>query len=472
MSTTRALSQPSTQLFPGDPAQRDVALRVYEGVRDLPIISPHGHVPVAWLADDQPFADPTSLLITPDHYVTRILHANGVELSVLGVGRSDFTPAESRRAFHILAAHWREYLGTPVRLWLEKELTDIFDVDQVLSPDTADAIYDRIAEKLAQPGFRPRALYERFHLEVLTTTDDPVDDLAGHAKLAADPTFHGRVIPTFRPDKYLEPGRPDWPALTRALGRAADVDTGDYGGFYEAMRVRRLYFKQHGAVSSDHSHRDLGSARLSPAEATRIYAAAQRGEATEAETTALRRHLFNDQARLAQDDGLVMTVHPSIARNHDLPGFQRYGADIGGDIPLPVTFVEPLRPLLNEYGDNPDFHFVAFTTDETVYSRELAPLAGYYRSFYIGDPWWFIDAPDAMLRFREAVTETAGFSRQAGFVDDTRAFCSIPARHDVSRRTIASYLARLVVEGRLTEDDAHWAARTLVQANPRKVFKL
>lgn len=454
------------------PPARDAAQEIYAAIRDLPIISPHGHVPIAWLADNKPFPNPTALLITPDHYVTRLLHANGAELADLGVGRNDFTEEESRRAFRTLAQHWPEYLGTPVRLWLEKELSDIFGIGQTLSERNADALYDTIDEKLHQPDFRPRALFERFHIEVLTTTDDPCSDLSGHEELASDSSFVGRVVPTFRPDKYLEPVRSNWPELTRMLGQAANVDTGSYDGFCEAMCSRRRYFKEHGAISSDHSHRDLGSQRLSRADATRIYAACLSRQASDSEMTALRRHLFNDQARMAQDDGLVMTVHPSIVRNHDLPGFQRYGVDIGADIPLRADFVEPLRPLLNEYGNNADFHFVAFTTDETSYSREIAPLAGYYRSFYIGDPWWFIDAPDAMLRFREAVTETAGFSRQAGFVDDTRAFCSIPARHDISRRTIAVYLGRLVAQGRLDLADAQWAAHTLVQTNPRKVFKL
>lgn len=459
-----------SRLLPPPPV-REVALQIYATVEGLPIISPHGHVPVEWLTENERFPDPTALLITPDHYVTRLLHANGVELTDLGVGR-ELSEEESRRAFRILALHWREYVGTPVRLWMENEFATLFGIDEPLSAVNCDELYDTIDDKLAQPDYRPRALYERFDLEILSTTDDPCSDLAGHAKLAADPDFSGRVVPTFRPDKYLEPAGSNWPELVRALGEAANVDTGDYDGFYEAMSVRRRYFKEHGAFASDHSHRDLGSTRLSHAEATRIYASCLERRASETEATALRCHLFNDQARMAQDDGLVMTVHPAISRNHDLPGLGRYGADIGADIPLRADFVEPLRPLLNEYGNNADFHFVAFTTDETVYSRELAPLAGYYRSFYIGDPWWFIDAPDAMQRFREAITETAGFSRQAGFVDDTRAFCSIPARHDVSRRGIASYLAQLVVEGRLGLEDAQWAARTLVQTNPRKVFKL
>lgn len=464
-----------TQTFPGQTVQRlpeGPATDIYEGIRDLPVISPHGHVPVEWFVDDAPFRDPTDLLITPDHYINRILHANGVDLADLGVGRDDFSPEAARNAFHLLAEHWSDFLGTAIRLWLDAELSGLFGVTKRLSPQAADEIYDTIADALATPAFRPRALLDRFNVEVLTTTDDPADDLSGHRKLAEDPTFTGRVLPPFRPDIYLEPTRPDWPSLVEKLGSAADIDTGDYAGFVEAMADRRRYFKDHGAVSSDHSHADLGSQRLPDAEATRIYAAALAGTATDAEATALRRHLFNDQARLAQDDGLVMTVHPSIARDHDLPGMQRYGANIGADIPIPASFTEPLRPLLNEYGNNPGFHFVAFTVDETMYSREIAPLAGYYRSFYIGDPWWFIDSPDAIGRFRRSVTEIAGFSRQAGFVDDTRALCSIPARHDMSRRTIAAFLGDLVDVGRLTGDDAAQAARDLVQTNPRKVFKL
>lgn len=456
-----------SRLLPEGPA-RDI----FKAVKDLPIISPHGHVPVEWLADDMAFRDATSLLITPDHYITRLLHANGAEMADLGVGRTDFTPEESRAAFRFLGAHWAGFLGTPMRWWMEQELTGIFGIATPLSADTADDVYDGVTEALQTPQFRPRALLSRFNVEILTTTEDPTADLSGHEKLAADPSFTQKVVPTFRPDPYLEAGRPGWPALVARLGASAGVDAASPEGFHEAMRLRRAYFKAHGAIASDHSHRDLGSARLPDAALHRVFAAALAGRATAGEADALRRHLFNDQARLAQDDGLVMTVHPSIARNHDGPAFQRYGADIGADMPLPAHFVEPLQPLLNAYGNNPGFHFVAYTTDETSYSREIAPLAGYYRCFYIGDPWWFIDAPDAILRFRQAVTESAGFSRQAGFVDDTRALCSIPARHDMSRRTIASYLGGLVTDGRLGMDDAVPAARSLVQTNPRKVFKL
>lgn len=451
---------------------RGPARDIFQAVKDLPIISPHGHVPVEWLADDMSFRDATSLLVTPDHYITRLLHANGAELSDLGVARTDFTPEESRAAFRFLGTHWSDFLGTPMRSWMEQELAGIFGISTVLNAETADDIYDIVTDALRTPDFRPRALLARFNVEILTTTEDPTSDLSRHEKLARDPTFTQRVVPTFRPDAYLEAGRPGWPALVLKLSESAGVDACSPEGFSDAMRMRRTYFKAHGAIASDHSHRDLGSSRLSQPELHRIFAAAMTGGATAGEADALRRHLFNDQARMAQDDGLVMTVHPSIARNHDRPGFELYGADIGSDIPIGTSFVEPLQPLLNAYGNNSAFHFVAYTTDETVYSREIAPMAGYYRCFYIGDPWWFIDAPDAIGRFRRAVTESAGFSRQAGFVDDTRALCSIPARHDMSRRTIAVHLGNLVTEGRLSSDDAVLVARALVQTNPRKVFKL
>ena len=460
------------RLLPPDPGVRAIARRLYDAVRDLPILSPHGHVDPRLLLDNQPFADPSSLLVTPDHYVTRLLHASGVPLDALGVGRGPLPEAEAREVWRLLCGHWDAYRGTPVRFWLEAELADIFDVSVRPSAQTADAIYDQVADRLAKDGWRPRALYDRFRIQVLATTDDPADDLSAHAALAADPTWPGRVVPTFRPDRYLEPAQPGWGDAVARLGAVAEIDTGDYAGFVRALEARRRSFIEHGAVSADHSHVDVRTDPLEPAEAARIYRTALAGEVTEVEATALRRHLLLEMARMSCDDGLVMTLHPGVRRGHHGPTTAAFGPDTGNDIPIRVEFTDALRPLLERYGTHPNFHLVVFTLDETVFSRELAPLAGFYPALYVGVPWWFLDAPEAIRRFRAAVTETAGFSRTSGFVDDTRAFCSIPARHDMSRRLDAGWLAQLVAEHRLDEDEATETALDLVTGRPRKVFKL
>lgn len=460
------------RLLPADPAVREIARGLYESMRDQPIVSPHGHVDPRLLLDDEPFRDPTSLFITPDHYVTRLLHARGVDLADLGVNQGPLDETASRAAWRLLAEHWHAYAGTPSRYWMEHEFHEVFGLGTVLSPATADAMYDEIADKLARPGFRPRALFDQFRIQVLATTDDPVDDLAPHDALAADAAFTGRVIPTFRPDKYLEPARADFRALTDALGEAAGVDAGTYDGHLAAMRERRQFFREHGAVSSDHSHADVGTERLTLEDARRLYTAAREGRIGADEAVALRRHLLADQARLAAEDGLVMTLHPAVHRNHSRATFEKFGADVGADIPHAVDFVQGLAPVLNDVGLDPSFRLVLFTIDETVFSREIAPLAGFYPSVYAGAPWWFIDAPDAILRYRRAVSETIGYSRTSGFIDDTRAFCSIPARHDMSRRLDAHHLAGLVAEHRMREEDAAALAATLPTQQPGEVFKL
>ncbi len=458
--------------LPADPGTRAIARRLYEAVRALPIISPHGHVDPRLLLDDRPFPDPATLFVTPDHYVTRLLHASGVPLEALGVGRAGLTEAESREAWRALCTHWDVFRGTPVRTWLEAELAEIFDVTLRPSAATADAIHDQLADRLARDDYRPRALYERFGISVLATTDDPCSDLAAHAALAADPTWAGRVIPTFRPDRYLEPADPDWPGAVARLGEAADVDTGDYAGYVRALEERRRAFIAHGATSADHSHADARTDPLDPAEAARIYRAARAGEATVGEAVALRRHMVFEMARMSCDDGLTMTLHPGVRRDHHSPTAARFGPDTGHDLPLRVEITDALRPLLQRFGTHPDLHLVVFTLDETVWSRELAPLAGFYPSVYVGVPWWFLDAPEAMGRFRRAVMETAGFTRTSGFVDDTRAFCSIPARHDLARRVDAGVLAHLVAEHRLDEDEARDTVVQLVRDQPTAVFKL
>ena len=471
-NTAPALRLHPDRLLPPEPGVRAIARRLYEAVRDLPILSPHGHVDPRLLLHDEPFADPASLLVTPDHYVTRLLHASGVPLDALGVGRGQLAEAEAREVWRLLCSHWDVYRGTPVRYWLEAELAEIFEVSVRPSAQTADAIYDQVADRLAKDGYRPRALYDRFRIQVLATTDDPCDDLSAHAALAADPTWSGRVIPTFRPDRYLEPGQPGWRDAVTRLAEVADLDTGDYAGFVRALEARRRYFVAHGAVSADHSHVDVRTDPLEPAEAGRIYRAALASEATEAAATALRRHLLLEMARMSCDDGLVMTLHPGVRRGHHGPTAAAFGPDTVHDIPIRVEFTDALRPLLERYGTHPNLHLVLFTLDETVFSRELAPLAGFYPTVYVGVPWWFLDAPDATRRFRAAVTETAGFSRTSGFVDDTRAYCSIPARHDMSRRIDAGWLAQLVAEYRLDEDEATETALDLVTGQPRKVFRL
>lgn len=460
------------RLLPSDPAVRPIARRLYAAVRDLPIVSPHGHVDPRMLLDDQPFADPVSLLLQPDHYVTRLLHAGGVPLDALGVGEGPLPEGRARAAWRSFCANWHLLRGTPVRIWFETELVDIFGVTERPSAANADALYDRIAAALADPGHRPRALLQRFGIEFLATTDDPADDLAAHAALAVDPAVTTRIAPTFRPDRYLEPAAPGWADAIKHLGAVADTDVGHYAGYLAALQQRRRHFVAHGAVSADHGHADAVAAPLAAADAERIYTRALAGEVTAAEATAFRRNMMLEMARLSCEDGLVMTLHPGIHRNHHPATLARYGPDTGHDIPVAVEYTRALQPLLERYGTHPNLHLVLFSVDADVFGREIAPLAGFYPSVYAGAPWWFLDNPAAIREFQGSVTEIAGLSRLSGFVDDTRAFCSIPARHDMSRRLDAGFVARLVAEHRLDEDEAVDSLAGLVAGQPRKVFKL
>jgi glucuronate isomerase len=472
MQATAPLAPHPDRLLPAEPGVRAVARRLYDGVRGLPILSPHGHVDPRLLVEDAPFRDPASLLVTPDHYVTRLLHAGGVPLAALGVGRTDLDEGVSRRVWRTVCSNWHLFRGTPSRYWLETTLAELFDVTVRPSARTADDIYDQIAQRLAKDDYRPRALFQRFGIEVLATTDDPCDDLTAHASLAADAGLGGRVVPTFRPDRYLEPAATGWAGAVARLGQVSGIDTGTYAGWVAAMEDRRAHFRAHGAVSADHSHEDVGTQPLADHEAERIYRQAASGAVDPSDAVALRRHMLLEMARMSCDDGLVMTLHPGVRRNHHRPTSDVFGPDTGHDIPLRGDFTDPLRPLLERFGTHPNLHLVLFTLDESVFSRELAPLAGFYPSVYVGAPWWFLDAPEAVRRFRSAVTETAGFSRTSGFIDDTRAFCSIPARHDMARRLDAGFLARLVAEHVLDEDEALEAAVDLVAGRPREVFRL
>ena len=469
---TQQLRLHPDRLLPTDPGVRDLARRLYAEVADLPIVSPHGHVPPAWLAEDTPLRDPTSLLITPDHYVTRILHSSGVDLADLGVGQGELSPDASRAAFRLFCQRWPLYRGTPMKLWFETQLVEVFGVDVVPSAETADQVYDAVADWIGRDTSRPRALMDAFDIAVLATTDDPCDDLGHHRTLAEDATFTRRVVPTFRPDRYLEPAGPTWNADVDRLAEVSGESCDTYAGWVAAMEDRRAYFKEHGAVSTDHSHRDLGTQPLDGEEADRLYGQARAGTIGAADADRLRRHMVCEMVRMAAEDGLTMTLHPAVHRNHHPGTFERFGPDVGADIPIAVEATRALAPALARHGTDPNLTLVVFTIDETVYSRELAPLAGFYPSVRIGVPWWFIDAPESIKRFRSAVTESAGFSRTSGFIDDTRAFLSIPARHDMARRLDSGFLAGLVAEHRLTEDEARETARHLVAEQPREVFGL
>lgn len=458
------------RLLPVDPATRSVARELYASVAELPIVSPHGHVDPRILLDDRPFGDAAELFIRHDHYVTRLLHADGLGFAGLGIP-GDGAVASPREVWRAFCERWQLFAGTASGYWLQTTFAELFGVTEHPDARTADALFDRIGAALATDAFRPRALFERFRIEVLATTDDPLDDLAPHAALAADPAFRGRVIPTFRPDAYLDPAAPGWTERVARLAEATGEAEG-YPGYLAALVARRAYFLRHGAVSADHGVTHPFTVDLGDAEAARLFDRARAGSLGPDDARAFAGHMLLQMARMSVDDGLVMTVHAGVLRNHDRATFERVGPDTGHDIPVPTAFAEPLRPLLERYGNEPGFHLVLFTVDETTFSRELAPLAGYYPAVYVGAPWWFLDAPDAVLRFRAAVTETAGFSRGSGFVDDTRAFLSIPARHDMSRRLDAAHLARLVGEGRLAREQADALIVDLVRDQPRRVFTL
>lgn len=466
------LSVHPDRLLPVDPSERAIARRLYESVRKLPIVSPHGHVDPQLLVENAPFADPTSLLVTSDHYVTRLLRATGVEHDFLRIGETPGSEASARQQWHLFCAHWPALRGTVVQHWLECQLSEIFGVEIVPSAETADMLYDQVAAHLASDEYRPRALFDRFGIEVLATTDDPASGLSAHDALAADPGWNGRVIPAFRPDRFMEPDRPGWRDAVGELGRAAGIDTDNYVGFVSALESRRQAFRERGATTADHAHLDARAEPLGTAEAARLYRAAQRGEISAEGAAAFRRHMIFEMARMSCDDGLVMALHPGVLRDHHGPTAARYGPDRGADIPIRCEFTEALRPVLERFGSHRGFHLVVFTTDETAWSRELAPLATFYPAVFLGAPWWFLDSPDGIRRFRDAVTDIAGYAKTSGFVDDTRALCSLPVRHDMARRVEAGILSRRVAEHRMGEDDAADLLTDLVGHQPAAVFKI
>ncbi|MCH7230442.1 glucuronate isomerase [Glycomyces sp. L485] len=467
------------RLFPSDERTRAIARDIHQRTADLPLVSPHGHVDPRLISEDEPFPDPARLFVVPDHYLTRMLYSQGATPDQLGVRSVKGEPSEvdGRTIWRRFAEHYHLFRGTPSKLWLDYTFGEVFGIYKTLSADTADEFYDHLSARLAEPAYRPRALFDRFNIEVLATTESPVDSLDAHAELEALPADGGRrwggkggkVVTTFRPDNLVEIDWPGWADRVKQLGEITGLDTSTYEGYLEALRQRRQDFIAAGATCSDHGH---ATAEAFPAEdAAEIFQRALDGDEL-VDPGRFSAHMLYEFARMSCEDGLVMQLHPGSARNYDTWLHSGWGRDVGGDIPTRTDYVESLHRLLNDFGHDPRFRIVVYTLDDTVFTRELAPLAGVYPAMFVGAPWWFLDSPEGMRRFREGVHETAGFYNTAGFVDDTRAFCSIPARHDVARRVDAAFLARLVAEHRMTEEDAAEVAVDLAYNLPRKIYRM
>jgi glucuronate isomerase len=460
------------RLFPSDPAQRDIARRLYAEVADLPIISPHGHTDPSWFAGNAPFGNAAELLLHPDHYVFRMLYSQGVSLDALGIRNRQADPRESWRLF---AQNYHLFRGTPSRMWMDWVFAEAFGFDVQFSAETSDLYYDRITEALTTDAFRPRALFDRFGIEVIATTESPLDTLDHHAVIRAandSGEWSGRVITAYRPDPVVDPEFEGFRDNLKRFSELSGEDALSYAGYLAAHRGRRAFFAEMGATSTDHGHPTAATADLSDAEAEALFARVTAADVSAADAELFRAHMLTVMAGMSLDDGLVMQIHPGALRNHNPWLFDHYGRDKGADIPTRTDYVHALRPLLGRYGNEAGLTIILFTLDETSYARELAPLAGHYPALKLGPAWWFHDSPEGMRRFRSQTTETAGFCNTVGFNDDTRAFLSIPARHDVARRIDCGFLAQLVAEHRMEEWEAAELAADLSYNLAKAAYRL
>ena len=457
------------RLFPADETVRKVARALYASIRNLPIVSPHGHTQARWFADNEPFPDPATLFVQPDHYVFRMLYSQGISMEDLGIGQP--VVKEPRKVWRIFATHYYLFRGTPTRIWLDYAFQELFGLKERLSEKTADVYYDTISEKLKSPEFLPRALYERFKIEVLATTDSPLDALTEHKKIR-ESGWKARIIPTFRPDPVVDPEFSGFAGVIVKLGEQTGEDTATWKGYLNALAQARARFKAAGCTATDHGHLTAQTADLEESAAAGLFSKVVAGSAGAAEQELFRAQMLTEMARMSVDDGLVMQIHPGAVRNHNKLVHEKYGRDMGADIPGPIDYVHGLRPLLNRFGNEKNLTIILFMLDESTISRELAPLAGHYPCLRLGPPWWFHDSPEGMMRFRELATETAGFYNTVGFNDDTRAFLSIPARHDVARRVDCAFLGRLVAEHRLEEDEAFEVAHELAYGLVKRAYRL
>ncbi len=474
MTETMPLTLHPDRLLPAEPGTRAIARELYDSVKDLPIVSPHGHTDPSWFATNEPFANPAALFIIPDHYIFRMLYSQGVPLEELGVPRIDggWVESDPRKIWRRFAENFHLLRGTPSRMWLDHAFHAILGITERLSPANADRIYDQIDAKLKTEEFRPRALFERFGIELIATTEDPLDDLKHHRAITAS-GWSGRVVTAFRPDNVVDPEHPRFRTDLPTLGRITGEDVGTWDGYLAALRARRRYFIEHGGcTSTDHGHPSAHTENLSQDEAAALFGRIVSGDHDAQDAERFRGQMLTETARMSLDDGLVMQIHPGALRSQNPAVTGTFGEAKGDDWPGPTEYVRALKPLLNAYGNRRELTIILFTLDETTYSREIAPLAGHYPALRIGPAWWFHDSPEGMRRFREQVTETGGFYNTVGFNDDTRAFLSIPSRHDMSRRVDCAFLARLVAEHRLEMDEALQVAQDLAYNLVREAYRL
>ena len=450
------------RFFDHDPSVRQIAWDLYKEVKDLPIVCPHGHVDPKLFAENQPFPNPTELILIPDHYIYRMLYSQGISLESLGIPTVDGSQVETehRKIWQIFGENWYLFTGTPTSLWLTHEFHEVFGIEEKLNADTAMKIYDQIQEKLAKPEFLPRTLFERFNIEVLTTTDNATSDLGYHKKIK-ESEWNGRIIPCFRPDGIVNINAKDWKKNIENLSEVSGIKINNYSSYIKAIENRREFFKSIGAVSTDHAVVEPYTHELSLQEADSIFQKALSERASTEDAKLFTAHLLMEMARMSIEDGLVMQIHSGSFRDHNRIIFEKFGSDKGCDIPIQTEYTRNLYELLNKYGNNPDLTIIIFTLDESTYSRELAPLAGHYPALKLGPAWWFHDSIEGMRRYRQMVMETAGIYNTVGFNDDTRAFPSIPARHDLSRRVDSNFLATKFVQHIIDIDDAKRMSKAL-----------
>ena len=461
------------RFFNSDPAIRKIARELYESVKDLPIVSPHGHVDPKLFAENQPFPDPTELILIPDHYVFRMLYSQGISLESLGIPTLDGSPVEMdhRKIWQIFGEYYYLFNGTPTGVWLNHEFSTVFGIQEKLNGKTALKIYDQIQMKLQSPEFLPRAMFERFNIEVLTTTDGAADTLELHQKIK-NSGWKGNIIPCFRPDAVVNLIAKGWKQNIETLEQVSGIEINSFKNYIKALESRREFFKSIDAVSTDQGVTSPYTQQLTPNEAENIFQRALKGKTTTDDAAQLTAHMLMEMARMSIEDGLVMRIHSGSFRNHNQYIFQKFGPDKGCDIPIQTEYTRNLHALLNKYGNDPRLSLIVFTLDETTYSRELAPLAGHYPAMKLGPAWWFHDSIEGMTRYRQMVTETAGIYNTVGFNDDTRAFPSIPARHDLSRRVDSNFLAGLVARHIIDMSDARQMSRALAYDLVKKAYRL
>ncbi len=446
------------RLFPADLSTRMLARRLYESVRGLPLVCSGVVADPSWFAENPALPDPAQVFVQSDRQVWAILRGHGVAPGQLGVADDGASIAgDPASVWKVFAANYHAFRGTPTRLWHDHAFSTLFGLNERLSADNSDRFYTRVAECLAKPEFRPRALFQRFNIELLSALATPFDSLDPY--LAARGSLKGRLVPTYCPDRLVDANNPGFITALDRFAELTSTDAWTWKGYLDAHRQRRAQFKSAGALAISQFALAARTADLPAEDAEKLFAKIVSRDFSPAEGDLFRAQMATEMARMSLDDGLVLQLHLDTPPVHDPEQ----------KVPPPMPSVDGLLPLLQRFRGEPGLRVVACQDGLSAQADELARLASEYACLFVSAGG--SGGSEPMRRFRAMSFQNAAFYKTLNALQGQR-FIALAALTDAIRRLDCAFLAEFVVAHRLDEDEAHAMAKDVAYGISKKVYHL